>query len=452
VGAFSPVKSGEFLTVVSGTVIALPEDVDRKMPPASTPGDVPHRRYQFMSQPELTRTLDLIEPASAQAAPAHPHEPTADKIMATVPSGTWSHEMRARDAREKHPEPPPYFDRALQDAERLLNYAAESGIDVDSETRNAVLQARSQYTRGVSDQTTANLLTALTKLAARIRPVTAGSLRACANQERHTAHLYMKVAIGLALLIIPCSVFSFVTSAIADAIRKDIVTGNDLAATLAAKLPIHAPSTTLVAGTEADRGSAALPLDVITDLQQFASTIRFIDARAMRLNALTFHTERDPFADRRANADRLREVFQLPIGLPNPPRIAADFIRTYQDVRLFALSLVDDLSFFYGAITSCVLPMLYALLGTCAYLLRSFENGIKTRTFTPDRSNSARFVIAAIGGAVVGLFSNFSITQAASIPPLAIAFLVGYAVDVFFSFLEGLLQTFAKGRSEGVTA
>src|ERR1700688_4411632 len=139
-------------------------------------------KVTVMSQPELKRTLDLIEPASAQA--------------------------------------PPYFDHALQDAERLLNYAAESGIDVDSETRNDVLHARSQCTRGVSDQTTANLLTALTKLAARIKPVTAESLRACANQERRTAHFYVKVAIALALIIIPCSVCSFVTSAIADAIRK----------------------------------------------------------------------------------------------------------------------------------------------------------------------------------------------------------------------------------------
>jgi hypothetical protein len=33
------------------------------------------------------------------------------------------------------------------------------------------------------------------------------------------------------------------------------------------------------------------------------------------------------------------------------------------------------------------------------------------------------------------------------LPPLAIAFLVGYAVDVFLSFLEGLLQAFTKTKS-----
>jgi putative flippase GtrA len=63
-----------------------------------------------------------------------------------------------------------------------------------------------------------------------------------------------------------------------------------------------------------------------------------------------------------------------------------------------------------------------------------------------SRANWARFLIAGIGGAVVGLFSNFTITQGASISPLAIAFLVGYAVDVFFAFLEGLLQAFSRRK------
>ena len=68
---------------------------------------------------------------------------------------------------------------------------------------------------------------------------------------------------------------------------------------------------------------------------------------------------------------------------------------------------------------------------------------MSTRTFIPSRAYAARFFVAAIGGTVVGLF-NYTITQGASISPLAIAFLVGYAVDVFFAFLEGLLQAFTK--------
>ena len=115
---------------------------------------------------------------------------------------------------------------------------------------------------------------------------------------------------------------------------------------------------------------------------------------------------------------------------------------TYQDVRYFAQSILTDISTFYGAINSCILPILYALLGTCAYLLRTFEDQMSTRTFIPSSANSARFLIAAIGGTVIGLFGNF--TQQASVSPLAVAFLVGYAVEVFFSFLEGLIKAFTK--------
>ena len=56
----------------------------------------------------------------------------------------------------------------------------------------------------------------------------------------------------------------------------------------------------------------------------------------------------------------------------------------------------------------------------------------------------SRRTLLTSGGAVVGLFNNFTVTEQASIPPLALAFLVGYAVDVFFAFLEGLLKAFTK--------
>jgi hypothetical protein len=168
------------------------------------------------------------------------------------------------------------------------------------------------------------------------------------------------------------------------------------------------------------------------------------------------HAARDPFADYRWNPKAtekenkdnqqiIKDKFQLPIGLPNMPKTLDMLTATYQDSRLFAQDILDLVSVYYGAITTCLLPVLYALLGTCAYLLRTFEQQMAFRTFMPSSvANSARFLIAAIGGAVVGLFNNFTITQGASIPPLAIAFLVGYAVDVFFAFLEGLLQAFTK--------
>src|SRR5437660_2172870 len=74
-----------------------------------------------------------------------------------------------------------YLSEKLDDAERLLGYAAEIGVDIEEDTRNDVLKARFASDIGISEQTAANLLSALTKLAARMRPVTAESLKVCAT-------------------------------------------------------------------------------------------------------------------------------------------------------------------------------------------------------------------------------------------------------------------------------
>ena len=176
--------------------------------------------------------------------------------------------------------------------------------------------------------------------------------------------------------------------------------------------------------------------------------MRALDTRARQLNWFILRAENDPFGALRHDPTKLKEKLQLPVPLPlDLSPVANGRIQVYQDVRSFAQSVVDDVSVFYGAITICILPVLYALLGTCAYLLRSFEQDMSNRTFIRAHADSPRFLIAGIGGAVVGLFNNFTISQGASIPPLAIAFLVGYAVDVFFSFLEGLIQTFSKSKT-----
>jgi hypothetical protein len=105
--------------------------------------------------------------------------------------------------------------------------------------------------------------------------------------------------------------------------------------------------------------------DVITDLQQFASTNRAIYARARQLNVLLLHRVRDPYGTAiRTDPNKAHETFQLPDGLPNLAVAAGKVTRTYKDVRYFAQNLLDDVSFYYGAFTACVLPVLYALLGS----------------------------------------------------------------------------------------
>jgi hypothetical protein len=410
-----------------------------------------------MAPHELKRTLDLVDPATDKSAAAiTTAQTTGDTMVTRLP--TYAAEDGApKSATATNPVLAPYLDDALQDAERLMKYAAEVGMDVDDDIRNNILQART-HGSVLSNKQTANLLTALTKLAARLRPVTAESLKACTVDERRTVYGYLKLAICLAAIIVPFSIAGFVTSLVSDEISKDMVTGNELAAKLTAQLRLEQAPATAVAAASAAQPAVGLPAtpteaEILAELQQFASIIRHVDNRAKTLNAFVFPREQDPYATIRIDPMALHDVFQLPVLPPGAPKAVAEAaevrIRVYQDVRYFAERLLDYVSYFYGAIANCVLPVLYALLGTCAYLLRSFEQQTRNKTFVPSIADFARFLIAGIGGAVVGLFSNFTLRQGASIPPLAIAFLIGYSVDVFFSFLDGLLLAFTKTKSGG---
>jgi hypothetical protein len=397
-----------------------------------------------MAQPSDSRILYSVEPtAIASPTPAEtPEVPGPSDISAHAPTNQPS---------PTYLEPPLYVREALDDAERLLKYAAETGVDVDTATRDHILDARAAGSSGWTEEIVANLLAALTALSARLRPICAESLKAYADDSESAVRTYWIVAVLLAIVIIPFSIASFVSSAISTAIRTDIATANDLAVKLRAQLG-PPPAATASSTTGAAAPPAPLPAglsesDVISELQDYAATTRAIDGRARQLNLFVFNLELDPYASIRNNPKEIHKKFQLPQGLPDFAAAADGQTQLYQDVRYFAQSILDDISVFYGATATCLLPVLYALLGTCAYLLRSFEQQMSLRTFMPTVANSARFLIAAIGGAVVGLFNNFTITQGASIPPLAIAFLVGYAVDVFFTFLESLIGAFTKNKS-----
>ncbi len=223
---------------------------------------------------------------------------------------------------------PAYFKEALEDAERLMKFAAERGVDVDPETRAAILHARSVFAEGWNEEIAARLLLALTQLASRLRPVTAASLKAYHYETRPTMHTYLIWAIILSAIIIPASVATFVTSSICIAIKGDIATANDLAAKLRTEIP---PAPVTANGVATPTVSFAATNDVITDLQDFASSVRLIYARANRLNRFVFPHVEVPESlkyppqggQSKAELDAYKkQTFELPVPLTDLPAAA----------------------------------------------------------------------------------------------------------------------------------
>jgi hypothetical protein len=356
-----------------------------------------------------------------------------------------------------------YLSDKLAQAELLLSYVAEVGIKVEDKVRDSVLQATLARDDGkIGEQTAADLLTALTTLAAQVRPVTVESLMACARpkEARDTISFYGKMAMGIGFIILCISLCTFVSRQVAEKINADVEIANDLASKLRTELgpspltnqsPTKATVGTNVAANlsqdEVWWGTNEPPRtlsdkEVISDLQQFAATMRQINGYAKQLKYFLLNFEPVPYAAKLTNGVTGQRALELTPGLY--VRFSDELTQRteeYQMVRNFANSVQEKVTVYYGAIATCILPVLYALLGAGAYLLRLYESQIRNRTFVGGDRHVARFLTAGIGGLVVG---QFNVTQGVTISPFAVAFLVGYAVDVFFAFLEGLLQMFKR--------
>ena len=320
-------------------------------------------------------------------------------------------------------------------AKRLLEYAAENGMRINPEIRSNILAPRHDSVADWDPKTVGDLLAAVTVLTRKLSSVPVEILKARAGPSFRKVK---KTSIILGIVIVLFSALSFFESAISASIKANIVTANDLAVKLSTQLGPQPTDQLQLPG-------GITTLEVVTELQQYASTIRTIYAQAQQLrNLVRIHHDWIPTSTNQATAAELSySQFQLPVPLTNFWRARDERTLVYQRVRAYGQNTLDSASFLYGTITACILPVLYALFGTCAYLLRTFDRQVNPRECDPAQNFMAHFLTAGIGGAVVGLF-HYGPAGGASISPLAIAFLVGYSVDVFFAFLDGVVQAFKR--------
>jgi hypothetical protein len=122
-------------------------------------------------------------------------------------------------------------------------------------------------------------------------------------------------------------------------------------------------------------------------------------------------------------------------------------IELYQAIRDCAQDKANFYKGFLGAISVYALPVAYALLGASLYALRWSKRIRRHQTDQlPDRIS--RFLIAGIVGIAVSAFSAL-IPGEVSLSPPAIAFILGYSIDVFISHISDrcIYYTFTNSNS-----
>lgn len=94
-----------------------------------------------------------------------------------------------------------------------------------------------------------------------------------------------------------------------------------------------------------------------------------------------------------------------------------------------------------------ILPLLYGLLGAFIFVLRSLSGEIKSITYNYDCEIKyrLRLTLGALGGMIIGWFLKpEDIQVSASVSSMALAFLMGYNVDVLFTLMDKIIDNLSQ--------
>lgn len=342
------------------------------------------------------------------------------------------------------------FHQAVDDAELLLRYAAESGADLPADAGLDI--ARMQRSRGAcTAEEEVAFYRSYAVLAAKLRPVTVATLRVTEQTSFRMVRRMGCLSLTLAVVVIACSIITFLTTAIATDIEAGIGHANELAVSMRNRVgpPEAAIPFEQICMQPDDPPARPIAekdsLLLTGELQDFSATMRELLNSAIKLEKLIPQKEVSPLdtPDKEsAWRTRPREMLQLHPEMIDQRAETFCKIYAYEDVRSFAKNVRADSVAVYGALAVYFLPVLYALLGASAYAMRDLSERLRRRTYHPASAAgiAARTIAAVTAGAIISLFG--SLGSKLSLSPLALAFLVGYGVEAFFAFLDGMLQMF----------
>ena len=113
----------------------------------------------------------------------------------------------------------------------------------------------------------------------------------------------------------------------------------------------------------------------------------------------------------------------------------------------FVILLIVNITTSNSLFPNILIPFLSAGLGTCVFLLRITQEKLSTRQFDPAfiPSQLIRLSLGILAGGVIVLFPDLihppkegSISEQINVGQSTLAFILGYAVDIFYSVLDNI--------------
>lgn len=327
----------------------------------------------------------------------------------------------------------------IEEAQLLLRYAAQQGLDVDKNVISVIVKSKHLVT---TDKWTPDVETefwdAFNYIAKKVKPVNIESLKATAKiyeagtpfigklfrmqkvsiAEKAVWRYRMISAAFLLILVISQIVWSYGIS---------IVTEIN-------KLPKSIEETTQkIQNIKAVKGSAAADdpeMSILeAKIEEYKSKYDASFVALQKWNNLI-----------RLKLPQQEMTFTKEIESGVKPIV---ILKKKIERQIITL---QDAQFVLQVLQVYLLPLLYGFVGSCAYILRTLINEIKNVTYTSESNIGylLRLQLGGLAGLAIGWFASpetFSIVK--SLSPFALAFAAGYSVELLFSVLDRIISAFS---------
>jgi hypothetical protein len=339
----------------------------------------------------------------------------------------------------------PALPDAIRDAQVLLSYAAQRGVPLDEEVIRTIVETGSHHASGsMTDKQETAFWVALNTLAATVSPVSVRSLRATndaaaprtglrryfagRSPARSAVRWYTFYALSTLILLLLFQIYWLSGTSITSDILK---TNQKITEARAQERKLERTST----GAQIRANPVSAESPVLNSMQD-------PDLQAVKAQVSNLRLQRD-------SSYELLTLWSWPWqglasaldGREGDDAVADAVIGT--DTARFQTSLIV-----LEVFQRYILPLLYGLLGTCVFVLRTLSSEIRTRTYS-DASHIGfriRLYLGMLGGMV---FAWFATPESAnglfmSLSPFAVAFLAGYSVELLFAVMDRFLGAFTS--------
>lgn len=363
-----------------------------------------------------------------------------------------SQDPQVNQAAAQNPPPPPVpiasqknpcLAEALQDVQLLLAFASQNGKDVDAAVVKTIVEAGSRLADGgLEEEEEVAFWDAYNKLAKKVAPVSVTSLKATLDSlagrgntvlfgvriggsslARKAVVFYTFIAVVTLLLILLFQVYWLFGTSITTDIQKTRKEAADVELKLRTLQRASAqPIDKKLPPTE---GRKAEDPDILP-LKVQAKNLSLRKETGYELLKL-WSTPWKGFVPKLASSTD---------DDPGASQ-AGEHIARFET----ALSMLEVLQRY-------ILPLLYGLLGTCVWILRTLTIEIRERTYS-EASNigfQIRLYLGTLGGMVFAWFITPETADGLfkSLSPFALAFLAGYSVELLFAVMDRFLAAFTS--------